>query len=264
MKVRLLASIVVLTLSLPLTSRAEDIDLFVGAQSTSIDLPNVLLILDNTANWTQAFDNEMTALRDVFQSLPDNKINVGVMFAAETSSADNNVQGGYVRAAIRPMNATNKPLYASMFTALDVGKDKGNSGQSSLVMAEAYRYFVGGNASSGNYKAKADYTGNTAADWSNSASTAASKAAMKAIYDLPGNALTSKSAAKYTPPPAGTGCAKKFIIYISNGASQDSNSIISSATSMLTAAGGDTSAIKLAIAGSQDNVTDEWARFMHD
>ncbi|MET0658688.1 MAG: PilC/PilY family type IV pilus protein, partial [Steroidobacteraceae bacterium] len=37
-----------------------------------------------------------------------------------------------------------------------------------------------------------------------------------------------------------------------------------SATSMLTAAGGDTTAIKLAIARTQDNDTDEWARFMQE
>lgn len=243
---------------------AEDIDLFIGAQSSSSDQPQVLFIIDNTANWTQAFDNEMAALRNVFSNLPADKIQVGVMLSAETSSSDSSVPGGYVRAAIRPMSAANKALYADMFSAMDVGKDKGNGGQSSLVMAEAYRYFSAGDARSGSNKAKADYTGNTGADWSNSATTAASKAAMQAIYALPGNALNSKSAATYNAPAGGSSCTKRFIVYLSNGPSQDNASIIATATSMLQQAGGNTTTIPLPIASSQDNVTDEWARFLHD
>ncbi|HEY0684668.1 MAG TPA: PilC/PilY family type IV pilus protein [Steroidobacter sp.] len=242
---------------------AEDIDLFLGAQTGTGDRPQVLFVIDNTANWTQAFDNEMSALRNVFTGMTADKLEVGVMFSAETSSSDSNVQGGYVRAAIRPMSEFNKGLYGAMFTALDVGKDKGNSGQSSLVMAEAYRYLSGGAARSGNNKAKADYTGNTAADWSSAATTPASKEAMQAIYRLDGNALGSKGAETYNGPGGGS-CSKQFIIYISNGPSQDSSSIISAATSMLREAGGDTTPIALPIAGSQDNVTDEWARFLND
>lgn len=254
----------ILAVSACWSAAAEDIDLFIGAQTGAGDQPQVLFIIDNTANWTQAFDNEMTALRNVFASLPADKVQVGVMFAAETSSSDSNLQGGYVRAAIRPMSAFNKTAYANMFAALDVGKDKGNSGQSSLVMAEAYRYLSAGQARSGNNKAKADYTGNNGADWSKSATTPASLAAMKAIYALPGNALGSKSATTYNAPGAGSSCTKLFIVYISNGPSQDSASIISTATSMLQQAGGNTTAIPLPIAGSQDNVTDEWARFLHE
>src|SRR5829696_7665195 len=185
---------------------AENIDLFVDNSNTA-DLPNVLFIIDNTANWTSAFTNEIAALKATFLAMETAgtaaKFNVGVMFAAETSSSDSSVQGGYVRAAIRPMTDTNKTLYANMINALDVNKDKGNSGQSSLVMAEAFRYFSAGLAYSGNNKAKADYYGNTAADWSASATSAASKAAMQLIYALDGNALSGKSAPSYIPPPVG-------------------------------------------------------------
>lgn len=247
-------------------AHAEDIDLFVNSPATS-QLPNVLFVVDNTANWSSAFTNEITALKNIFLGLPVNadgtaQFNVGVMFAAETSSSDSNVQGGYVRAAIRPMTTANKALYAAMIAALDVNKDKGNSGQSSLVMAEAYRYFSAGLAYSGNGKAKADYTGNTGSDWSNSATSAASLAAMKAIYALPGNALSAKYASTYRSP-IGSGCSKNFIIYISNGPAQDSNSVLSQSTTMLSDAGGNTTPIALSPTGSQDNVSDEWARFMH-
>ena len=255
------------------TLRAEDIDLFVDAPSGVGGLPNVLFIVDNTANWTQAFENEKLALESVFRDLPTDgeaaKFNIGVMFAAETGGLDNNIAGGYVRAAIRPMTADNKAKYAAMLAALDVVKDKGNSGQASLVMAEAYNYFSGGTPYSGNNKAKADYTGNTAADWSDSMTTPTSTAAMKAIYALEGeegiggNALSSKSATSYYSPVS-LACTKNFIIYISNGPSQDNNSVRAQANRLLADAEGDTTQISLSPSGSQSNVSDEWARFMHE
>ena len=250
------------------TLRAEDIDLFVSAPSGTGGLPNVLLIVDNTANWNQAFDNEISALVSIFNDLPTNadgtaKFNIGLMFAAETGSEDSSIPGGYIRAAMRPMTADHKTKYAAMLAALDVGKDKGNGGQASLVMAEAYNYFSAGTPYSGNNKAKADYAGNTASDWSGSMSTPASRAAMTAIYELEGNALSSKSATSYNSPVS-LGCTKNFIIYISNGPSQDNNSVRAQANSMLAAAGGSTAQISLSPSGSQTNVSDEWARFMHE
>lgn len=44
---------------------AEDIDLFAGVPPGAAEVPNVLVILDNTANWDAAFDNEMAALSKV-------------------------------------------------------------------------------------------------------------------------------------------------------------------------------------------------------
>lgn len=264
MKTSFLNSVLAATmLMFHLSAPAADIDLYTNiGSSTAGDLPNVLFIVDNTANWNTAFTNEMAALANTFANLPENKFNIGVMFSAETGSSDNNVSGGYVRAAIRTMNSANKTTYASMISALDVGKDKGNGGVSSLVMAEAYRYFSGGAAYAGNNKAKADYTGNTGADWSNSATTAASKAAMQAIYALSGNALASKSASTYNSPIVSGSCAKNYIIYISNGAAQDNSTVTSQSNAMLTAAGGSTTTIALSPSGSQDNPSDEWARFM--
>lgn len=250
---------------------AEDIDLFVGSPADTNDLPNVLFIVDNTANWTQAFTNETAALASVFEQLEDEnggaRFNVGVIFSAETGSSDSNISGGYVRAALRPMNPANKLKYAAMIRALDVGKDKGNAGVAALTMAEAYRYFTGGTPYAGNNKAKADYTGNTGADWSSSATTNASLAAMQAIYSIPGigtnpgNALFSKGGTVYNWP-VGSQCGKNYIIYISNGPAQDSNTNTVQANAMLAAAGGDTTQIALSPTGSQSNVSDEWARFL--
>jgi type IV pilus assembly protein PilY1 len=248
------------------SARAEDVDLFVGNPVDANGLPNVLFILDNTANWTQAFTNEIAALSSTFAALPENddgtaRFNIGLMLSAETGSSDSNVSGGYIRAAIRPMNTANKTKYAAMISALDVGRDKGNGGASSLVMAEAYRYFARGEPYAGNNKAKADYTGNTGADWSGSATTTASLTAMRNIYALPGNALSSKGATRYNGPSTSE-CGKSYIVYISNGAPQDSSQYIAQANTMLAEAGGDTTQIPLSPTGSQNNVTDEWTRFM--
>jgi type IV pilus assembly protein PilY1 len=246
-------------------AHAEDIDLFVNPPSSA--LPNVLFIVDNTANWTTPFTNEIAALSGVFAGLPVNadgsaNFNIGVMFFSETGNPNSGPDGGYIRAAIRPMTAANLANYKTMIAALDVGRDKGNKGEASLAMAEAYRYFSAGAAYAGNFKAKADYTGNTGSTWSNSSYTAATLAAMQKIYLLPGNALSSFSASNYRSP-IGPGCAKNFIIYLSNGPAQDSNSGLSQALSMLTAAGGDVTEIPISPAGSLGNWSDEWARFMH-
>src|SRR5688572_24583555 len=102
--------------------QAEDIDLFVGSPTNASDLPNVLFIIDNTANWNTAFTNEMAALYNTLTNLPVNnsdgsaKFNVGFMLATETGTPNESLNGGggYVRAAIRPMTAANKALYAAM------------------------------------------------------------------------------------------------------------------------------------------------------
>ena len=147
MKVILKSTTIVALLMFHCAARTEDVDLFVGNPVASNGLTNVLFIVDNTANWTQAFNNEIAALSSTFASLPENpdgtaRFNIGLMLSAETGSSDSNVSGGYVRAAIRPMTAANKRKYAAMIAALDVGKDKGNGGASSVVMAEASATFT--------------------------------------------------------------------------------------------------------------------------
>ncbi|MGN6701803.1 MAG: pilus assembly protein [Burkholderiaceae bacterium] len=244
---------------------AEDIDLFVNtSQTSSANAPNVLFIVDNTANWNTAFTNEIAALVSTFQNLDSNMFRIGIMFAAETGNPNNNVDGGYVRAAMRLMTGDTtvagvtvpgtgtKSKYAALIQSFDKLADKGNGGKSSLVMDEAYRYFTGGTPYAGNGKAKTDYTGNLYGSL-----------ASQAVYALSGNALPSKTANQYNSPLTG-GCQKNFIIYISNGPSQDNNSVITQATNDLRSYGGDTTQITLTPSGSQDNVSDEWARFMYN
>ncbi|MBA2674044.1 PilC/PilY family type IV pilus protein [Ramlibacter sp.] len=237
------------------TAQAEDIDLFVGTRATSGGQPNVLFVVDNTANWSSPFTAEKTALVNTFSSLTTGTFNIGMMMFTETGGGNSGDDGAYVRAAVREMNATNKSLYAAMINALDVGNDKSNSGKVGKAMQEAYLYFAGLAPYAGNGKAKADYTGNL--------TTRVTPAALRAVWALPGNALNSVNATRYNPPASAATCGgKNYIIYISNGAAQDSTSDTTASTRALSALGGNTAEISISPSGSAENPADEWARFM--
>jgi len=185
-------------------SVAEDIDLFAGvAPPSSTDIPNILIVLDNTANWNTAFINEINALSTVLSGLTVNKFRVGLMMFSETGSGNSNPDGGYVRAAIRLIDATNKPIYTNLVNSLDKLGDKSNGGKLGITMAEAYYYFSGASAYAGHNKKKRDYTDNTSG-----------ALASNAVYAQSGNALTSPSDTSYESPVS-SGCQKNFIIYIS-------------------------------------------------
>ena len=246
--------LVIAMLVLPVLATADDTDLFVGVTPTAADAPNVLIILDNTANWNGAFTNEKAALVSVFNNLPADKFHVGVMMFTETGGGNSGNAGGYVRGAVRLMNSANRPLFSSMINSFDVTSDKSNGGKASLTMAEAYKYFAGAAPYAGNNKDKADYTGNVL--------VGAANATSRAVWALAGNALASKAATTYLSPVASGSCAKNFVIYISNGAASDNTADKTTATTLLTAAGGSSTAIPISPSGSQSNVADEWARFM--
>ena len=258
-----------------LSVSADDTDLFVGAPPSAVDMPSVLIILDNTANWNNAFDNEMAAMRTVIAGLPTNRdgsavMQLGIMLFTETGGGDSGTAGGYLRAAVRPLNLDYKEKLVRLLTrrvtngiweGIDKNEDKSNGGKLGYTMADAYRYFSGLEPVSGNNKNKTDYLGNTFG----------TDAASKAIYAMEsGHALSSKAGSPYNSPVAAGSCGRNFIIYISNGAAQDNNSDTVAATNVLKAAAGGGAAgdeaaatIQLDIAGSQTNVADEWARFMH-
>ena len=230
---------------------SEDIDLFTGVTPPAAgDVPNVLIVLDNTANWNNAFVNEVAAMASVFNGLEEDKFKVGLMMFTESGGGNGNPDGAYVRAALRLMDGTKKPFYQNLVNSLDKITDKSNSGKLGVTMAEAYYYFSGDNAYAGHNKVKRDYAGNLSGT-----------AASNDIYALSGNAFTSSSSNIYESP-IDSGCQKNFIIYISNGPVQDNSSDTSTANTQLTALGGNASEIGLSPSGSQSNAGDEWARFM--
>lgn len=243
--------LIVILFSWNTISMAEDIDLFTGvAPIAAGDEPNVLIVLDNTANWNLAFVNEVSALVSVLNGLEDSKFRVGLMMFSETGGGNGNPAGGYVRSAIRLMDASNKATYQNLFSGLDKNGDKSNGGKLGVTMAEAYYYFADEDAFAGHNKEKRDYDGNTSGN-----------AASNAVYALDHNAFDSSSEDEYESP-VNSGCQRNFIIYISNGAVQDNSSDTTTANNLLSALGGDTTEINLSPSGSQSGAGDEWARFM--
>ena len=240
-----LLGLFVTLMSISAVSKAEDIDIFSGIGGAA-GVPNVLIILDNTANWQTPFINEKSALVSTVASLGET-VNMGLMMFVETGSPNDNVDGGYVRFGIRQMTGANKGALGAMVNALDKLNDKGNNATYGLAMQEAYLYFAGLKSRSGFGKAKRDYAGNTAYN-----SSAA---------NLTGNPFTSASSDIYVSPISDE-CQKNFIIFISNGTANDNASATSSATTLLTGAGGDATTITLSPNGEQTNVADEWARFL--
>src|SRR5512144_1044568 len=85
-------------------SFAEDIDIYSQNTSISPGAPNVLLVMDNTANWSQSFASstkfaaEKAALAQVINALTT-QFNLGLMMFTETGSPNSTTDGGYVRFA---------------------------------------------------------------------------------------------------------------------------------------------------------------------
>jgi len=241
---------------------AEDTDLFVQPAGANAGAPNVLILLDNTANWNTAFTNEIAALVATVNNLPVNadgtaRFRLGMMLFTETGAPNSNTDGGYIRAAIRDLTAAHKTRFMALLSSLDKNGDKSNGGKAGKTYSEAFEYFSGLAPFAGNGKVKTDYLGNVTGTL-----------ASRAIYSQPGNALNSMNGTPYNSPVTAGNCGRNYIIYISNGAAQDNSSDNTTATTRLAAAAvaagitGATTAIPISPSGSQTNVGDEWSRFM--
>lgn len=99
----------------------QDIDLFMVNPGSSTAPANVLILLDNTANWNIPFGAEKQALVNVVSGAGttanpglSEQFNVGLMLFPETGSPNDNLDGGYVRFAVRNMDDANKAALSSM------------------------------------------------------------------------------------------------------------------------------------------------------
>src|SRR6476661_3899320 len=104
---------------------ADDIDIYSNAPSGNQDAPNVLLIMDNTANWSQSFASstkfsaEKAALVQVITALKT-QFNLGLMMFTETGGGNSNTDGGYVRFAIQAMTDSNGHATNARFCLLQM------------------------------------------------------------------------------------------------------------------------------------------------
>jgi len=144
-------------LSVP--AAAEDIDIFATPPGKATN-PNVLIVLDNTSNWSRADQGwpsgkqgeaELRAIQAVINSLDvgaDGKgtINVGLMLFTDTGSGR---EGGYVRFAVKPMTAANKTELSNLAARIlanfsDPSEKTSSSANYSAVLFDAFKYFGGG------------------------------------------------------------------------------------------------------------------------
>jgi type IV pilus assembly protein PilY1 len=234
----------------------DDTDIFLADPSFNAERPNVLIIMDNTANWNQPFAAEKSALVNVVGTLSDG-LNVGIGMFTETGGGNGGNDGMYIRYAVRQLTATNKTAFQALVNSLDSNGDKSNGGKAALAMYEAYLYYAGLDAYGGSGKAKRDYAGNT---------TGGPSGAVPGSF--PGNAFADGSSTRYVSPIVSP-CQKNFIIYISNGKASDNSSDLSTSLAGLTAANGGIAPSQITLSNvspesssQQGNWSDEWAKWM--
>jgi type IV pilus assembly protein PilY1 len=150
----LTAALLLICLSTP----AEDIDIFVGGTGMETTTPNILFVLDNSANWSRNAQHwlpkgvvqgqaEVRAIRNALTGLT-NKVNVGVMMFA---TQEPNVDAGYVRHAIKPLNATNQVALNAKFDRIynninEPAEKRPAQPKYGYLMQDVYQYLIGGNA----------------------------------------------------------------------------------------------------------------------
>ena len=240
----------------------DDTDIFLANPNVPADRPNVLVYVDNTANWTPPFTNEKSALVTVVNSLTD-QFNVGLMLFNETGGGNDSHDGAYVRFSLRQMTTANKAVLASIVNSFNVTDDKSNNASTGMGMVEAYRYFAGKAESTSNVKCKTDFANNlhyTKCDNHPSSDQHPATAANLGGYALNSNA----DGALYNSPLSGS-CQSNFIIYLSNGPLTEAVPSVTESKDELTAVGYDTSdsnIINITPAFYKGNWMDEWADFL--
>ena len=266
--------------ALPATAGAEDVDLFVGAAAT-VENPNVLIIIDNSANWSSASQHwtdpngqfstfkqgqsELRALRTVAGELND-KINFGLMMF--TPGSGSNAAGAYVRFHVRQMTAANKSAFQELigpptgcvegpnslnltpnciFKNFDTASEKVGTSKTdySAALFEAFKYF-GGYTSPAH--AHDDVAGSPVDTTPGPTATHFGAVRFSGDPDSKSDKDAFTDAAKgfYNPPIGATSCAKNYIIFIGNGfPNQDMSSTV------LSNVGGSTTQLSMPVLSTQ-------------
>ena len=210
-------------LALTTSARADDIDIYAGINATS-DKANVLLILDNSANWSSSISGapncyyknngvqitpavgpvdqgsklgvEQCALYNLIDGLAvassggpngDALFNVAIMLMNESPN-----NGSYPRQAFMALTTNSKAALKAKVAAFSKNADKASNADYGLAMYEAYLYYKGANRLNGGFgpSGKRD-------DYAFSASQYLS--------------------------PSGNSCGRNYVILIGNGSPQNSN-----------------------------------------
>src|SRR5712692_8209916 len=248
----------------------DDTDIFLANPAFTSTRPNVLIFVDNTANWSattgapgcpdatnpfcKKYGGVKAALTSTISGMSD-AYNVGLALFVETGSPNNNTAGAYVRYGVRQMVTANKDQLVNMINGLDINGDKGNNADYSLTMMEVYNYFAGVTDYSGHGKLKAD-GGDSLYFPSGRVALAGSPLAAGA---LPANGGTAQT---YVSPIV-DGCQKNFLVFISNGTANDQPGDLTTVQTKLTnIAGAAPSTISITPNHEQGIWADEFAKYM--
>jgi hypothetical protein len=239
---------------------ADDIDIF-ATVPTDNDLPNVMILWDNSANWGAnipvaacSYDDgsgspkpdspnkeqgtkmaiEKCAILNVIHALPTNpdgsaRFNVALMLFNESPSQNS---GGYPRMRFLPMSAANKTTLKAAIRGISINGDKGNNAAFTKSLHEAYLMF----------SKAAPLKGTAGTKWDPLA----------------------VAGGQYVGPP-GSGCGRNHIIFVANGGAGEVTD--NEAMALLSAAGGNVTPLVYPTAlitnSDQGNWADEYARFLN-
>lgn len=229
----------------PFQAIAEDIDIFVGSSAGSAANANVLVILDNTSNWSAQSQHwpggitqgqsEANAIKNVIATLTDN-INVGLMEFTTGGGTGND--GGFIRQAVVPMTPANVTGFQGKLTTIynniNSATEKQNSSMPyGVLMFDTFKYF-------GGYTSPAHSADNVAGSPTDAThfGPAAYAASGKVPASIADSAGYSTAYTTFSPPPVNS-CAKNYIIFIGNGFPNADD------PTLLSNVGGDTSKIAL-------------------
>lgn len=244
----------------------DDTDIFLANPAYASSRPNVLIFVDNSANWgstsggTTKFAAVKAALLSVITNIVNDNFNVGLGMFTETGSPNNNIDGAYIRYGVRQMSgtatdlSTNRGKLLQTINNLHISNDRSNGAKYSISFSEIFKYFAGLTSRSGHGKAKTDAGGTVYF------------AGGREV--LPGSplsvtALPSSSLASAYNSPIVDGCQKNFVIFISNGEASDATSDISTAETLYANdIGSKPVQIALTPSGSQGILADEYAKYM--
>jgi Tfp pilus tip-associated adhesin PilY1 len=254
---------------------AEDIDLFTSGPPNASSAPNILIILDNSANWARndqawAIGKQGEAeLKALYTIMDDPNINTGVNIGLMMFTSGG-PDGAYVRYAIRNMTATNRAAFKEMIgtaacpTANNSlmgtpncilknfnGSEKTNSASTiyEASMFEAFKYF-------GGYTDPAHANLDVAGTPVNSTHFGPGRYSVLDSKADPG-AFTDAGKTTYRSPINADGsnsCANNYVIFIGNGYPSQSLG-----RGILAGINGDT--VAPAGIGNKDNVMANYAKF---
>ncbi|MBI3284597.1 MAG: hypothetical protein HYZ65_07060 [Burkholderiales bacterium] len=246
---------------------AEDIDIFLGSSGGKADAANVLIVLDNTSNWSAVNQGwpdgitqgqaEVNALNKVVASLKGNtNINLGLMLLNTKPGG-----GSFMVFGIQPMTDANISAWQTWANAryaniTDSSWKAASDANYGSVMFDAYKYF-------GGYTSPAHATDNVAGTPVNQTHFGTAHFNSNLDTDIIDKSVYSADFRNFLPPSV-TSCASNYVIFIGNGfPNQDDINLLSNV-------GGNTAAFippsdpppTPVDGGSRVYTADEWARFL--